>query len=204
MPKSTFFKLTEEKQKYLINAAMYEFSRSSFDEVKISNIIKLAKIPRSSFYDYFDDKEDLFLHLLSIVKETKQTYMAPYLEKKSISFFDRFREILTAGAFFAAEYPEYERLANKLYENKQLMNDLLGENQQSVVSIYEGLIVSGMESGELKPDIDSKFISECIYHLSANLFVDVFKENREETGKDSINEKLEKLLSFLKNGIGVY
>lgn len=204
MPKSTFFKLTEEKQENLINAAIYEFSRSSFDEVKISNIIKKAKIPRSSFYDYFDDKEDLFLHLLSIVKETKQTYMAPYLQKKSFSFFERFRELLTAGAFFAAEHPEYEKIANKLYENKQLMHDLLGENQQSVVSIYEGLIEIGKESGELKPDIDSKFISECIYHLSANLFVNAFKDDREETVKDSINEKTEKLLSFLKNGIGVY
>ncbi|WP_179295455.1 TetR/AcrR family transcriptional regulator [Bacillus sp. FJAT-45350] len=203
MPKSTFFKLTEEKQKNLIDAAMYEFARSTFDEVKISNIIKLAKIPRSSFYDYFDDKEDLFRHLLSIIKEKKQSYMVPFLQKESSSFFESFHELLKAGALFAAKHPEYEKIAKKLYENKQLMQEILGEDQQSVVSIYEGLINSGIQSGELKPNLDAKFISECIYHLTAN-FVDGFKDNSGETVCDSINKKSEKLLSLLKDGIGDY
>lgn len=202
MPKTTFFKLTKEKQQSLIDAAMSECARSSFDDMKISNIIKLAKIPRSSFYDYFEDKEDLFLYLLSIVKETKQTFMAPYLQKESSSFFERIRELLKAGALFANEYPEYEKLAKKFYEDKQLMHELLGQNQQSMVSLYEGLIKSGMDSGEVNSNLDAKFLSECLYHLTANLFLEGFTDKRTETVEEYIAKRTDSLLSLLKNGMG--
>lgn len=203
MPKPTFFKLTEEKQQILIDAAMREFAGSTFDEVKISTIIKSAKIPRSSFYDYFDDKEDVYLYLLSIIKEKKQTHMAPFLQAESSSFFESLRELLKAGALFAAQYPLYEQMAKKLYENKQFMQKVAGEDQQNVTSIYKELVINGMESGELNPTLDAQFIAECIYQLTIS-FVDGFKDNGDEKISDTINEKTEKLISLLKNGIGNY
>jgi AcrR family transcriptional regulator len=64
MPKQTFFNLTKEKQGVLIDAAKKEFSRVPLHEASISNIIKDAGIPRGSFYQYFEDLEDLFFFLL--------------------------------------------------------------------------------------------------------------------------------------------
>ena len=64
MPKQTFFNLTKVKQGVLINAAKKEFSRVPLHEASISNIIKDAGIPRGSFYQYFEDLEDLFYFLL--------------------------------------------------------------------------------------------------------------------------------------------
>ncbi|WP_223588918.1 TetR/AcrR family transcriptional regulator [Neobacillus bataviensis] len=64
MPKQTFFNLSKEKQRSLIDAAKKEFSRVPLYEASISNIIKDAGIPRGSFYQYFDGLEDLFYFLL--------------------------------------------------------------------------------------------------------------------------------------------
>lgn len=64
MPTNTFFRLPEEKQRRLIDAAWQEFTRVSCTEASINRIIQAAKIPRGSFYQYFADKEDLFLFLL--------------------------------------------------------------------------------------------------------------------------------------------
>lgn len=66
MPKVTFFNLPEEKQEILIEAAKKEFSRVSLHEASISNIIKAADIPRGSFYQYFDDKDDAFFYVLEL------------------------------------------------------------------------------------------------------------------------------------------
>lgn len=60
MPKSTFFKISEEKQKRILEAAKNEFSNVPYSRVSINKIIKNAEIPRGSFYQYFDGKEDLF------------------------------------------------------------------------------------------------------------------------------------------------
>ncbi len=72
MPKPTFFNLTKEKQQILISAAKKEFSRVPLYEASIANIIKDAGIPRGSFYQYFEDKEDVFFFLLE--QDSLQVY----------------------------------------------------------------------------------------------------------------------------------
>ncbi|MBU0903821.1 MAG: TetR family transcriptional regulator [Firmicutes bacterium] len=70
MPKQTFFNLPIEKRESLISAAMKEFSRVPLSEASIANIIKDAAIPRGSFYQYFEDKEDIFYFLLEEYSST--------------------------------------------------------------------------------------------------------------------------------------
>ncbi len=49
---------------------MKEFSRVPLSEASIANIIKDAAIPRGSFYQYFEDKEDIFYFLLEEYSST--------------------------------------------------------------------------------------------------------------------------------------
>ncbi|WP_240628490.1 TetR/AcrR family transcriptional regulator [Bacillus salacetis] len=56
--------MTEIKRKILIQAAEKEFSRVPLHEASISNIVKAAGIPRGSFYQYFENKDDLYFYLL--------------------------------------------------------------------------------------------------------------------------------------------
>lgn len=64
MPKETFYNLNEEKKEKIEKAIINEFSRNSFEKASISNIIEEAKIPRGSFYQYFDDKEDAVKYII--------------------------------------------------------------------------------------------------------------------------------------------
>nr|WP_302600181.1 TetR/AcrR family transcriptional regulator [uncultured Cellulosilyticum sp.] len=64
MPKQTFFNLPSEKRALILEAARQEFSEVTLQEASIANIIKRAGIPRGSFYQYFEDKDDLFLYLV--------------------------------------------------------------------------------------------------------------------------------------------
>ena len=70
MPSSTFFRLPEEKRERLLCAATEEFTRVNFAEASINRIVQRARIPRGSFYQYFQDKEDLFFHLLDSMKDS--------------------------------------------------------------------------------------------------------------------------------------
>ena len=65
MPTSTFFNLPPEKQAKLLRAAVGEFSQKPYGEVPLSRIIAGAGIPRGSLYQYFSDKTDLFIYVLS-------------------------------------------------------------------------------------------------------------------------------------------
>ena len=81
MPKVTFINLPEEKKQTLIAAMRKEFSRVPLYDASISNIIKSANIPRGSFYQYFEDKEDAFFFLLNDLVITIRTNFVVLLKK---------------------------------------------------------------------------------------------------------------------------
>ncbi|WP_260842778.1 TetR/AcrR family transcriptional regulator, partial [Staphylococcus epidermidis] len=68
----TFYNLPDEKRQTLIQALKSEFSRVPLFEASVSNIVKAAGIPRGSFYQYFEDKDDAFFYLLNELAEQEK------------------------------------------------------------------------------------------------------------------------------------
>jgi AcrR family transcriptional regulator len=64
MPKDTFFNLPEEKKQKILQSAVDEFTENEMYKSRVSNIIKNAGIPRGSFYQYFEDLEDLYFYVI--------------------------------------------------------------------------------------------------------------------------------------------
>ena len=64
MPRETFFNLDDEKKKKIIDAAVKEFTENQLHKSRVSSIIKEAGIPRGSFYQYFEDIDDLYYFVI--------------------------------------------------------------------------------------------------------------------------------------------
>ncbi|MEC0302847.1 TetR/AcrR family transcriptional regulator, partial [Terribacillus saccharophilus] len=92
MPKQTFLSLPEDKQNTLIQSAKKEFSRVPLHEASIANIIKDAGIPRGSFYQYFEDKEDLYYYLLNQVAQENNKKLNSILQEKKGNLFEALLE----------------------------------------------------------------------------------------------------------------
>lgn len=65
MVSKTFQNLNEEKKERVLEAALAEFSRVSLSDASVTKIVKRAEISRGSFYQYFEDKEDLYKYLVN-------------------------------------------------------------------------------------------------------------------------------------------
>ncbi|MEE3488018.1 MAG: TetR/AcrR family transcriptional regulator [Bulleidia sp.] len=63
----TFYRLDEEKRRRLILAARKEFLAYPFEKSSINRILEDAEIPKGSFYQYFDGKEDLFYAVIESI-----------------------------------------------------------------------------------------------------------------------------------------
>ncbi|MCM3239706.1 TetR family transcriptional regulator [Heyndrickxia oleronia] len=92
MPKLTFFNLPEMKKQTLIHAAKQEFSRVPLFDASIANIVKAAGIPRGSFYQYFEDKEDAFFYLLNEHSKSKKQQFIFFLNKYDGDIFNTMAE----------------------------------------------------------------------------------------------------------------
>src|SRR5699024_5792518 len=93
MPKQTFYNLPVEKKEVLVEAGEKEFSRVPFFEASIANIVKEAGIPRGSFYQYFDDKEDLYFYILNQYAAEKRFQLITLLEKHDGNIFEAIADL---------------------------------------------------------------------------------------------------------------
>ena len=69
MPTDTFFRLPEEKRTRILEGAWSEFTAVPYAEASINRIVQTSRIPRGSFYQYFEDKNDLFLTLIDEIRD---------------------------------------------------------------------------------------------------------------------------------------
>lgn len=91
MPKETFFRLPEEKKARILAAAKEEFSLHSIREASISNIIRLADIPRGSFYQYFEDIEDLYFYFFDYLRRNNMNTFSHLLDETNGNLFETYR-----------------------------------------------------------------------------------------------------------------
>jgi AcrR family transcriptional regulator len=136
MPKQTFFHLSKDKQDTLIHAAKQEFSRVPLHEASIANIIKSAGIPRGSFYQYFEDKDDLFYYLLNQLAEKNNQRFISVLNEKNGDLFETF---IATFKFMIEVHrnEEHKNFFKNVYLNmnykheKTLAKNVYEENQKS-------------------------------------------------------------------------
>ena len=81
MPTGTFFRLPEEKRSRLMEVAWEEFSNTPYAKGSINRIIQAAQIPRGSFYQYFADKEELFLYMVESLQNSLKEKLTQCLEQ---------------------------------------------------------------------------------------------------------------------------
>jgi AcrR family transcriptional regulator len=113
MAKETFNNLPAQKRDRILQVAELEFAEYGFDLASIQRIVKEAKIPRGSFYQYFTDKTDIFCEILIRIKEQKFRYLAPAFEQREkLGFFG----FLKLSAKLGFEYAHKEPLAVKIAE----------------------------------------------------------------------------------------
>ena len=129
MPTATFYRLPEEKRKRLIDACWTEVSQFRFSEISISRIISAAHIPRGSFYQYFEDKEELLRYLLEDMREY---------------FVSQIREILIAarGDLFAFPLMAYDRFMNTHGDAAPMLKRFI-----KVLKLNQGLDVQSFMGG---------------------------------------------------------
>lgn len=89
MPKQTFFNLSTDKQEKIIDRVSDIFIEKEYNDVSIREITSRAEISIGSFYQYFHDKDDLYIYLISRIE--KKIYDKEMKEKE---FFLVDRDIL--------------------------------------------------------------------------------------------------------------
>ena len=201
MPKPTFFNLPENKRKKLIEAAETEFSRVALSQASISNIVKAAGVPRGSFYQYFENKEDAFYYLLDVqAKERKEHFIASLKENDGdlfIAVTELFKMMLDdisqekvhflKNALIHVTH-EVEDIFIKIFEDKQTSKDQLRQITDLI----------NKENLNIKDEREFFHIMQIIVSVTFRNLVD--KYHRSLSDEEAM-ENLGIEMKLLKNGL---
>lgn len=204
MPKSTFFNLPLEKQEAIINAAILEFKDNNFDSSSINKIVENSGISKGSFYQYFEDKKDLYKYIISLMAEKKLKYMSPVMKNPfNHDFFTLLREIYLSGLSFAKDNTDLVAIGNRLLTDKShpLYSEIMKENMDASHQFFEALLAKGIERGEIREGIDIKLTAYIITSLHISI-ADYYMENIKPEIDDDIMDTIDKFLELIYLGIG--
>src|SRR6476619_35994 len=109
MPTSTFFALPADRRERLVREAILEFSARSYAEASLSQIAQRSRIPKGSFYQYFEDKLDLYRWL---VTEEAPRHKREFIGARiaTSDFWGDFEHMIERGMAFLVEHPRLARL----------------------------------------------------------------------------------------------
>lgn len=200
MPKETFINLKPHKKEKLMAAMTKELGIHTFEHLSIANIIRYAEIPRGSFYQYFIDKEDLYLYYFSHIATIKMSFFNDIFTREGLTFFFRIESLFKQGMVFKKTYPELVLVAKKMFESDYYKDLLIkGGFENKVTDTYKSWIVADQGKGIIRSSIDPQMLAELINEMTSRISVDSFIYEKYD---ESVWEhKLEEMLDILKKGI---
>ncbi len=204
MPKGTFFNLPEEKRDMICEVAVAEFAEYPFEQASINRIVANSGIAKGSFYQYFEDKRDLFLHLMDMAAEEKLKYVSPVMSNPDQhDFFSLIREMYLSGIKFANEHPGYAEISRRLLETKDapIYKEVMRDNVSTANEFFEGLLETSVAKGEVRAEIDIKLVAHMIVSLTWWVVEYYLRQGADNYDSDMIC-MVDEVLSLVKNGIG--
>jgi AcrR family transcriptional regulator len=214
MPSQTFFNLPDEKRETLIKIAIDEFSSHDYDSASISRIVKEAGIAKGSFYQYFQDKKELYLYLLNLLSETKFSFLQnSHPPKIKMDFFEYLAWLFETSIHFDFTYPALSKLGYRaFYGDSPLGNRAIEEAKEAFSEFIRQIVMKGVSEGDIDPNINLDLVVFVVNTLSNNVGnyipkkLGVSADKLAQEGVSSLDLKMVKdvfyeLLNILKFGL---
>lgn len=195
MPKNTFYNLSDEKKRRIFDAALQEFSTRSFREASLNQIIKNADIPKGSFYQYFENKEEIYSYMIEVILKEKAEILN---HVKGIDpNADVFEVIMhSTREFFeqGREKPGYVEAGMRMeLDNNEITKKIHKSSTEKFIRMLE----RDKERGLIKPEVDSGLVINMISTFSLHEYY------RNGSDKGRCLKNLGDAIKIIKEGIAV-
>jgi len=170
MPKKTFFNLPDDKRERIAELAIEEFSERPYSKASISRMVERAGIAKGSFYQYFEDKLDVYRWLMfDYTAAKKLAFLKEHPAPTAISFFEQLEHLFLFGLKFGLTHPRLSRAAASLWHFEATDKDLAtlaGERQKIARENFIAILKQGQAAGQVRTDVDLQLAAEMLLAMA--------------------------------------
>lgn len=202
-----FLKIPEEKRMRVIDAAILEFATHGYENSNTNKIAKNAHISVGSLFQYFENKEDLFL---TVVKHCTQLLSDTFAEVviEGDSFFVTIEKILHKIIQVSHENPNIMKLYFEMSSpsKAQIIRKTVNNLEGYSYNLYCLIIRKGLKQGIIREDCDLHIfpflLDNLFIMLQYSLVCDYYQERfKVYCGEDILNHEdqiVEQSMKFIK------
>ncbi len=208
MPKPTFFNLPEEKREKIIKAAIDEFAEYGLENASTNRIVANSGIAKGSFYQYFEDKQDVFQYLLTVLEHEKMEYFKDkHPESRHMDAFEYFRWMVKTGMEFNSVYPRLVQAISRVMFNEGLYYQNFANIRERSTQGLRALIRQAIQNGEIDPSVDVDLAVMIMETWSNTISSYILNEGMKQQDivqwvrSAETQEKIDKLLYVMEYGL---
>lgn len=194
MPKETFYRLPDEKRERVMAVAEREFLENSFEAASINRIIKEAAIPRGSFYQYFEDKKDIFLYIVSTHKNEAFGFVESFIKDSDGDVFSFMRKAI--DFMISAECSEKVEGMKRIFSQPWVFDMIVSDTmkgKQEEANTPKGIMFKYIDKNQLNVENDDELIAliNIFASISLGLFFKIFIMGKNmEIDKEKIRKNI--------------
>lgn len=198
MPKNTFFNIAQEKRERILEAAKTAFSKKHYNDVTIDRIVALAKIPKGSFYQYFDNKDDLYMYMFHDLGTNKKSVLMQAFDKNThLEFSDMFIELITKAAQFESKDETMINLKKRFLNevSQEIKSEILSKFIPETIDLYKSIIFKYIQNETFREDVDVETAAFILTAVTMNI------EQYPSLDKNDHGDALIKVCKLLEKGL---
>ncbi len=200
MPTNTFFNLPAEKKHKILKAANKEFARVPLEQASIKNIVEDAEIARGSFYQYFENKQDLFEYIMTSKTGDMEKNLIEMIEQENGNIINIFINIYD-HLIEVGKIRRNNKLFRQIFENIKTSDNLMltrkEEMNKKLAKILQDLYSKNKDILNIKNEEEFKLVIEILSAITRRRIVASLKyKNSAEAREDFLKE-----IEYIKRGI---
>lgn len=205
MPKQTFFNLPDDKRERIEACAIEEFAGQGYKGASVSRLVAAAGIAKGSFYQYFEDMDDLYIHIVrtKIADRKLATYQREKRRLEDLNLSEFLRLVFHQQLTQFRQEPSLLRIGLELMQltGEPVFRRVMDQYQAPVTTYFLPFIQHEVDQGEIDPAVNAQLLNFMLVSLGQYMIHLL-------TAADTVNitpELLDKIVDdldyILRNGI---
>lgn len=206
--KNTFINLPEEKRQRIVDVSVEEFAAHGYRKASLNMIVKRLGIAKGSLYQYFANKEALFVHVFDTFTELVRKTVKMARADGQVNFFTHTEKVMQAGVIFIDRFPQYYQIYLRVLFEQDVprREELISRVRLFSAAYFAPLCDQAKNAGMIRTDISTEtiiFLLDSVIDRFLQAYAGAGGNGLDLSQKKNPQTEMNALISLLKNGISV-
>lgn len=198
----------DAKTNLILDSALKVFSEKGYHETRLEDVAAAAGFSKASLYNYYEDKEEIFLNILIRMHEKildvlrKEIREDRHIKENILAMLHSILRIYSENFSFSMSMADLKSMApgsmDRFQQRHQQLTSRFRQYSKEMIELSASVFSMGRKRGEIITPLDDKTLSQYVTSVVRGVMFEC-----KNTGKmGDIDAFVRDIMEFLTRGLG--